>query len=385
VRPSLVVVLGVVVVALVGGVLALHPQFHFYVRSVNSSAASDGAVSTAHRGAPALDAQGNPVYVPLAQHPPAPTRSVALPPAMTAPPGAGDVITPSAATAVVQATWDLHHQALAHLDSSLMAAFETGPALEVDAGRCQCPGNSDPFGPASQVAVSVPHQASYPARFFAQVATTASAKPWVAFLVFTRADARSPWMLDLMGGYAADSAQVTPPAVDGGGFLAPQTARSMVDPSTVHALLAQYWRFSKGGAKVPPAPLWAPGIWTTEFASKLTQYHQGGIAENGLIGYYAYETDAAHDGAYVFPEGQGWQIVCSPIRIQKTFVPAAPGGRVLQDPAQHNWGKSVPPGAYNVVTDNEITVPCIEVPPAGPGHQVRVLGAQEYMDVTTYK
>jgi hypothetical protein len=150
-------------------------------------------------------------------------------------------------------------------------------------------------------------------------------------------------------------------------------------------LLADYWRFSKRSGKVPPAPLWDPGIWTNEFATKLTQYHQGGVAGNGLIGYYAYETDAARDGAYAFPQGQGWQIVCSPIRMQKTYLPTRPGERVVQDPAQKNWGPTVPPGAYSVVTATEIAVPCIEVPPAGSSQKVRVYGAQEYTDITTYK
>jgi hypothetical protein len=384
-RPRLLITGAVIlVVALVGGGLVLRSRGSGSNQSVTASGASNAKASAAQPFAPARDAQGDPRYVTPPAHLPAPSGAIALPAALTAPPGAQDVIRPEAANAVVRATWDLHHQALAALDVSLMAGFETGPALEVDAGRCACSGDRDPFGPANQVAVSVPHQTSYPARFFAQVATTASNQPWIAFLVFTRADARSPWMLDLFGGYAADGAEVTPPAVDGGGFLAPQTARSAVDPTTVHSLLAEYWRFSKRTGTVPSALLWEPGVWTTDFAQKLTQYHQGGVAENGLIGYYAYETDAAHDGAYAFPEGQGWQIVCSAIRMQKTFLPTAPGKRVYQDAAQHNWGKSVPPGAYRAVTDNEIAVPCIEIPPTGSGQKVRVRGAQEYADITTY-
>ncbi len=288
-------------------------------------------------------------YVPPQRHIPAP-RAVALPAALTAAPASGDVITPSLATAVVQAAWDLHHQALAQHDVPLAAAFETGPALDIDAAR---EGNGDPYGSTSQVVVSVPHQATFPARFLAQVATTKAQQPWIAFLVLSRADTRSPWMLELMGGYAAPSTAIKPPPVDAGGFVTPQTAHPLVDPTTVHGLLAQYWRFSADNGKVPPAPLWESGQWTTQYAAQLSRSHQG----------VAYQV-APNGPSYVFPQAEGWQIVCSAIYMQQTS-PSSGGGRQ--------------------VTKNGIAVPCIEVPPAGPGNKVRVLGAQEYTDVTTYK
>jgi hypothetical protein len=192
-------------------------------------------------------------------------------------------------------------------------------------------------------------------------------------------------LLDLIGGFATTGpATLTPPAIDGDGYLAPQTAQPATDPAGVHALLADYWREAKRTGTVPPSSVFEPGIWTTGFAQKLTTYHQGGIAENGLIGYYAYQTDTVQDGAYAFPEGQGWEIVCSAIHMQKTFVPG-PGRDAYQDPDQKNWGKSVPPGAHSAITMNDIAVPCMEIPPAGSGQKVRVKGAQEYTDVTSYK
>jgi len=299
---------------------------------------------------------------------------------LTAAPAAGDLISPAGATAVVQAAWDLHHKALVDHDLVLLAAFETGPALEVDAARDS---TGDPYGPASQVVVSVPHQTSYPARFFAQVAVTAKGQPWIAFLVFTRADPRAPWMLDVMGAYAAAPTEITPPAVDAGGFLASSAARPIVDPTTVHGLLAEYWRSSTDNGQVPPAPLWAPGAWTTQLATQLARQRQGAVADNGLIGFYAYQA-ASSVSAYAFSQAHGWQIVCSAIHIQKTFRSTA-DKQVFQDGAQRRWGKSVPPGSHHEVTQNSIAVPCIEVPPAGSGQKVRVKGAQPFADVTTYK
>jgi hypothetical protein len=191
-------------------------------------------------------------------------------------------------------------------------------------------------------------------------------------------------MLELIGGYAAPPTAVTQPAVDAGGFLTAQAAPALVDPTTVHPLLTQYWRFSKDNGRVPPAPLWEPGQWTNQFAATLARYHQGAIAENGLLASYAYKA-APNGSGYVFPEGQGRQIVCSAIDMQTTYRPTDAGKRLAQDPGQHKWGKSVPPGAYRQITQNEIAVPCIEIPPTGSHAKVRVLGAQAYADVTTYK
>ena len=339
-----------------------------------------GLFVSSHRGSSKHVSAGSssPAYVPPPRNLPAP-KAVTLPAALTAAPSAGDVITPVAAAAVVRAAWDLRHQALADHDVPLMAAFETGPALEVDASR-----RRDPLGPANQVVVSVPHQTAFPAHFLAEVATTSDNAGWSAFLVFSRADAQSPWMLGLIGGSTANGTAITPPAVDGNGFLTTQAAPAVVDPTTVHALLAQYWRFSKDNGRVPPAPLWETGAWTNQFAAKLTQYHQGAVAENGLLGYYAFKS-APNGSGFVFPEGQGGQIVCSAIYLQTTYRPTDAGKRISQDAGRHKWGTSVPPGAYREITQNEIAVPCIEVPPSRSHDKVRVLGAQPYTDVTTYK
>jgi hypothetical protein len=102
-----------------------------------------------------------------------------------------------------------------------------------------------------------------------------------------------------------------------------------------------------------------------------------------LIGRYAYQTAPA-SSAYAFPEGEGRELVCSAIYMQTTFLPSASKG-ISQDAAQRKWGKSVPPGVHREITQNRIAVPCIEVPPAGPGQKVRVKGAQPFADVTTYK
>jgi len=151
----------------------------------------------------------------------------------------------------------------------------------------------------------------------------------------------------------------------------------------VHGLLAQYWRFSTDNGKVPPAPLWQPGPWTSQLAAQLARQRQGAVADNGLIGSYAYQA-APSRSAYAFPQAQGWQIVCSPIYMQKTFHPTA-DRRISQDAARREWGSSVPPGSYREITQNSIAVPCIEIPPTGSKDKVRVKGAQPFVDVTTYK
>ena len=346
--------------------------------TVSNRVRSNAAVGNYH---PPLDANGDPLYLPPAPPPADRAATATLPAAFTATTPSGPIVTPAMAADVVQAAWTLHSRALSHFDTGLMASFETGTALEIDRGRCQCSQPGDPFGPIRGLALSVPRQTAYPARFFAQVATTASHDPWIAFLVFTRHDPSSPWLLTLMGGFSPDQAIVTPPATDRDGYLAPQTAPPTIDPTIAHHLLADYWRHAKDRGSVPdPAPF-APGLWTTDFAAKLAVHHQGDVAANGLTGYYTYQADTAPDATFVFPEGQGWQIACSAIRIQKTYT-AGPTGAPFQDAARHNWGSAITPGVHAAIVDTEITVPCIEIPSAGSTAGARVLGANEYTSAT---
>lgn len=333
---------------------------------------------------PQLDANGDPVFTPLPAVSGTGGGTAGLPPVLLAPPEPGPVVTPKTAEQIVRAAWDVHNLAVTHVDTTLMANLDTGLALEVDLGRCSC-GDRLPLGRALGVAVSVPRQTTYPAQFLAEVATTHDVDPFVAFVVFSRSDPGSPWKLAFLGGMVVDNASVTPPATDADGYLRTEPAAPKVDPAAVHAQLADYWRTAKRTQAVPPPGVFRPGVWTTDFAKTLSEHGQGQIGSNGLIGWYAYQADPAPDHRFVFAEGQGWRIVCSAVRVQKTFTGSGPGDGPFQDPNRQNWGASVPPGVHTAITTTQVSVPCIEIPPAGSAEGVRVLGADEHGDVDWYR
>ena len=344
------------------------------------SAANPGGQIAAYH--PPLDSHGDPRWVtpPESLLPPATTAG--LPAALTATNPTGPVVTPAMAQAVVSAAWTLHGQALAVGDENLMASLETGSALEADLGRCVC-APANPFGPIGGVSVMVPRQTSYPARFMAQVATTVPAPTsgrdqYLAFVVFTRTDAASPWRIALLGGFATEgAAAVTPPAVDADGYLAIEAAAPKVDPAEAHDLLAGYWRRAKDSGTVPDPGPFEPGVWTTHQAGVLAEHHQGAVGGTGFTEYYAYQADPDPASLFVFDQGLGWRIACAPLRVQRTFT-GEPGGFPYQTPDLHNWGRDVAPGVHAAIIDTELTVPCIEIPAAGSADGLRVYGADEY-------
>ncbi|HET7489897.1 MAG TPA: hypothetical protein VFJ85_18370 [Acidimicrobiales bacterium] len=330
---------------------------------------------------PALDADGDPVLTPVPPVEPGPARS-ALPAALTAPPPpGGPVVTPAAAEAVARAMWALRGDALNRLDPAELRGFETGTALEVDAGRCPCPAGN-PFGPARAVAVTVPRQDGFPAQFLAQVATTDATRPYLAFLVLRRETAADPWRLAFAGGFHTDKAAVTPPAPDPDGYALAPDAPPAVDPDGVHAALADLWRVARRTGTVPPTGPFEPGRWTDEYAKVLAARRQGAAGPGGLVSWIAFQAGA---GAFTFPEAGGWRIVCSAIRTQTTYTGPEAGKGPVQDPALATWGPDVPEGVHRAVTVTALRTPCIEVPPAGSGAQARVLGADEHVVATSYQ
>jgi hypothetical protein len=189
-------------------------------------------------------------------------------------------------------------------------------------------------------------------------------------------------LLAFVGGMLVDSVDMRYPAMDADGFLAPQTATPLIDPATAHSQLASYWRDAKRTGAVPPSDVFEPGVWTTDYAQTLTQYGQGQVARNGLVGHYAYQADPAHDPLFTFPEGQGWQLACSALRVQTTFSGADASDGPVQDHARDNWGPEIAPGVYRSIVYTDVATPCIDIPPAGSGQLVRVHGAARHTSVS---
>lgn len=328
---------------------------------------------------PPLDANGDVVFAASGRTPPTASHS-ALPTALMAVTSSGPVVTPPMASGIVDTMWKLRGDALGHPNPSILASFETGSALEVDTGRCGCD-DGNPFGSIDDMTLFMPRQTAYPASFMAEVATTASGKPFIAFFILQRTSASSPWLLAFSGGFATDRAEVTPPAVDADGYLAAQTATPALDPKQAHTALATYWSEAKRTGTIPATTTFAPGPWTTDFAKIMDEHHQGDV-NDGLRAYYSYQADPAHDPVFTFPEGQGWLIACSAVRVQKTFTGSRLGDGPQQDPARRNWGPGVTPGLHTAVVVTEITLPCIEIPPAAAHEGARVRGADEFSDTS---
>jgi hypothetical protein len=207
------------------------------------------------------------------------------------------------------------------------------------------------------------------------VGTTVGTDPFVALLSFQRNSPTDPWLLAFAGGFFSSTSDVTQPAVDSDGYLHPQTSSLSADPKRVHSMLARYWRQAKRTGVAPSPSPFAPGAWTTDFAATIGQYGQGRVGQNGLVAYYAYHADTTEDPVFTYPEGTGWEVSCSAVRVQKTFVGTTPSRGPFQDARRTNWGPYITPGIHTAMVWNELRVPCIEIPPSSSNELIRVLGA----------
>jgi hypothetical protein len=320
---------------------------------------------------PTLDANGDPVWVPVPfrVHPAA---GIPLPAALTAAPGTGPVVTPAEAGAVLKAAWREREIALSSGNGGLLAELETGPALDADLNPCAC-APTEAFGPITSSQVLVPAQTFWPAHFLGDVITTASGAPWIEYLVFQRGGPAQAWKVLLATGYEPAKKpflDVPAPAQDGFDGLGPPDS---VDPASLPVSLAADWQASKDGRPLPPSAM-GPQIWTTDWGRTLARYGQGKVnAEIGLTGHYLYQADVARDGVYAFGAST-YQIACGVVRVQKTWTPP-PGGSIRQDLLRQGWGSTVAPGTYRAVITTQITEPCFFVQQQPYG--VYVVGADE--------
>lgn len=324
--------------------------------------------------APALQADGDPAWVRVGVNLPPPSGDP-LPAALTDPPGPGPLVTPAAAGDILDAAWALRGRALAAGDASLLATFESGPALEEDAGRCPCSAN--PFGPVGSRRLFVPYQTAWPAQFLAEVITTASGGPWVQRLVFRRAGPGEPWTVVLANGYEPLGPPVLDvPASDPRGFNVAPLPASAEGEAVLPAALAAYWQAYKDGHPSQAPTSLAAGTWTSEFArQRLAPNPQGAVnSSNGLVGRYVYAAFPAADGLFTFAS-PGYDVVCGTVRDEKTWTPPRRGGAVVQDTARTNWGPDLAPGAYRAVIETDIYEPCFSVQAGTPAV---VSGGAEY-------
>ena len=294
---------------------------------------------------------GIPQWVPLHIDHPTP-GTVPLPAALTAVSNVrGAVISPNQASAVLLAVWNLRVQAFLTDNRSLMAEFETGPALESDEVTCGC-NTRDPRGPIYGESVFVPRQRTFPAAFFAEVKTTLSNAPYVQFLVIARQSKSTPWEVVSDPGYSGEGS-LDQPKIGRGGFA--HAAVRDTDSRKLPSQLASYWQTWTEEDHAPLHSPFAAGTWTTQVGASYGEDPPGSLSSsNGLTGYYAFEGGGANE-EWTFGTATG-AITCGVVRWQTVWT--YPGGGVYQDPAQDNWGPSVAPGTYQYEAETQIMQPC---------------------------
>lgn len=286
---------------------------------------------------------------PIIDHPtPAPG---ALPPALWwGGTGHGPVVSVAQATAIFQAVWFLRQEAFQTEDRSIMATFETGPALESDEVTCGCTtrGVRDNI---TAVHLLVPDNHAFPATFLAEAVTTLDGAPYTQYLVIRRQSPSVPWMVVADPGQNGALRLVTAPT-DHDGF---DTTAPSGSGDRLPAELAAYWQSWASRGRAPTETPLAAGTWTTVAGAKLAQTPTGSLtASNGLIAKYRYEAGAA-DERWSFTVKDG-TLTCGVVRYQTTW--SALEGYTWQPPEQSNWGANVAPGSYQDIVDTQIAQPC---------------------------
>jgi hypothetical protein len=299
---------------------------------------------------------------------PVPAAFLPVPAALTAlstTPGAA--VTPAQAKVIFGDLWQLRNDAFTTHSRSLMAAIESGPALEADEVTCSCNVRGT-RGRILHESVLVPQQASFPATFLGEAATTFDGKPYVQYLVISRQSAAQEWKVVADPGYAGTGALDTPAATPGG-FNQPMPGSSVTASTALPAALATYWQTWTDTRHAPDNSTFAAGKWTTQTGQTLAQSPEGAVhRQNGLTGYYIYRAGGPGE-TWNFRTADG-EVTCGVVRWQ-TYWTSKYG--TYQQASLANWGPSVAPGDYRAVVETDIIQPCFI---QRPGQATAVVSGQ---------
>jgi hypothetical protein len=105
----------------------------------------------------------------------------------------GPVVTPIQARQITTTIFRLRAGALAAQDRRAFEHIDTGAVLESGVAACAC--LRERFGAITDMSVFVPRQASFPASFMAEVATTDAGTPSIENMVVVRSSAADTWRL----------------------------------------------------------------------------------------------------------------------------------------------------------------------------------------------
>jgi hypothetical protein len=266
---------------------------------------------------------------------------------------AGVSVDPAAATSVVDAVWPVREKALVGADAATIRDLETGPALEWDLA---CYDGCQPTSarPLDALRVFVPRQSSYPAAFLAEVRTVTNdlSEPYIEMMIFTRASAALPWILNFDTGYSEIPTMSEQPAADSHGFDAAAPSFADVTISDLPSQLAAYWQYWKDNGAAPPGNNFGDGTWTDEWGQYISSYAQQ--LPQGLSEDATYTADPTQDGQWTFAiddmiDGQlvdGMALSCSTVRFTSA-ISAYPGFTITQPADQSAWSYLLPAGSYS--------------------------------------
>ena len=285
--------------------------------------------------------------------------------------GPTPVIDVAQAQAVFGAMWDLRDDAFrvgsnTPAGRSLMAEFESGPALESDEVTCGCTWRAV-RGPISAESLLVTRQTTYPATFLGEATTNLTGSPYVQYLIISRQSVSEPWKVVSDPGYLGRGALDGPGAVtDGFDTAVPPGPASRALPQQ----LASYWQEWTITGHVPASSDLAPGQWTTQAGALMATTPDGAIRHfNGLAGYYFYHGGSPQE-IWQFGTATGG-LTCGVVR-EETYWDL-PGYTLYQPKAQNNWGRTIAPGLYAAIVDSSIAQPCFL---QGPGSKLGVVSGE---------
>lgn len=279
-----------------------------------------------------------------------PRGSVA--PVVARPSEPGVAVDPAEAYAVATRLWNERVLARHDRDPSALAVVESGPLLAEDVEICRAGCAAPPLYPLTHLSVIVPHQATWPASFFASAtagAPCATGKLVCQDLfVATQQAAGRPWRMRFFASYLGTA------GVSGGngpgGYAPPGKAN--ISAASLLGDYAAYLEAIKQTGRAPARSILMPGFLTTGLVS-VNRPNPRLLLE-----------EAATDRVTYRPLGPSYQfglpygtLTCGTVAWTDTAT-ARWGLRLTQLPDRLEWGIAVPAGTYTRIVADGVHMVC---------------------------
>lgn len=181
---------------------------------------------------------------------------------------------------------------------------------------------------------------------------------WVEVLVFTRADASTPWLVAEDSGFPAVMALGQPVQT---AYDAPVPTAERARAVHIAAQFAALWQQAKDTGRIPtPHGFDLSESQTDDRFQSLAAHRQNGLQVNGLYGHYTFYAASA-DPLFQVNDADV-DLACQPIRETVIWRPR-PDYLIYQSPDRTLWGPYVKPGYYRRVVDQSVWETCFLICP----------------------